>query len=67
MKQFIKPIVIVVLLAILASVLIIPTSLPAKEQRIPGTMTLGEYGWSCLCPMFWTWPCYCVIMSPPVE
>ena len=65
MKKFVKPIILMILVAVLATLIIIPSSLSAKNPTVfPGMkMTFGGLS-ACGCPNL-EMSCACV-MFPPV-
>jgi len=67
MKTLMKSIVVVFLVAILATLLLIPMNTQAVDISSPGIYTQGKYGISCLCPFNVIITCGCLYIKPPVQ
>ena len=66
MKMFIKPMILVILAAVLISLTILPIPTYAKIIEMPGNQVTNPQGWHCLCPV--SEPnCGCMIIQPPKE
>jgi hypothetical protein len=67
MKKFIKPIIILVLAAVFAALLIIPSSLPAQGGTLLAGTPLEVNGVpTCVCPVAGG-NCQCLILDPPID
>jgi hypothetical protein len=67
MKKFIKPIIILVLAAVFAALLIIPSSLPAQGGTLLAGVKMEIHGVdTCACPVGGG-DCQCLILDPPID
>jgi hypothetical protein len=66
MKKFVKPLILMIMVAVLATLIVIPSNLNAKDPTVfPGTITTFAGLPACACPCV---DMYCAcIMLPPVN
>ena len=65
MKKFVKPLILMIMVAVLATLIVIPSNLNAKDPTVfPGKATSFQDLPACLCPHY-EMSCAC-LMLPPV-
>ncbi len=64
MRKFLKPLIFTVLVAVLVTVLVIPTKVYSDPLLLPGLIGGSEYGTTCFCPRP-ALECGCCFNCPP--